>query len=119
MLPPTPLSPRTRDAYSGRVITAFVLIQTERGRTQAAAEALLEIEEVAEAYSVAGEYDLVAVVRVRQYEQMADLVPRKLAAVPGLIRTQTLMAFQQYSRHDLERMWGIGLEATGESNPLP
>jgi DNA-binding Lrp family transcriptional regulator len=92
------------------MITAIVLIQTERARTQAVAEALLEIHEVAEVYSVAGDYDLVAIVRVRQYEQMAEVVPQHIAAVAGIVRTQTLMAFQYYSRHDLERMWGIGLE---------
>jgi DNA-binding Lrp family transcriptional regulator len=93
------------------MITAIVLIQTERGRPQAVAEALLEIHDVAEVYSVAGDYDLVAIVRVRQYDQMAEVVPQRIAAVGGILRTQTLMAFQCYSRHDLERMWGIGLEA--------
>ena len=92
------------------MITAIVLIQTERARTQAVAEALLEIHDVAEVYSVTGEFDLVAIVRVPQYEQMAQVVPQRMAAVPGILRTQTLMAFQCYSRHDLERMWGIGLE---------
>jgi DNA-binding Lrp family transcriptional regulator len=93
------------------MITAIVLIQTEHARIPSVAEALLEIHDVAEVYSVTGDYDLVAIVRVRQYEQMADVVPRRIAAVPGIVRTQTLMAFQLYSRHDLERMWGIGLEA--------
>lgn len=92
------------------VITAIVLIGTERGRAQAVAEALLEIAGVAEVYSVAGEYDLVAVVRVRRYEEMADVVPRRIGGVSGIVRTQTLMAFNCYSRHDLERMWGLGLE---------
>ncbi len=96
------------------MVTAIVLIQTERGQTQRAAEALLEIHEVAEAYSVAGEFDLVAIVRVRHYDQMAEIVPQKIGAVAGITRTQTLMAFQCYSRHDLERMWGIGLEPAPE-----
>ena len=96
------------------MITAIVLIQTERGQTGSTAEALLEIPEVAEVYSVTGEYDLVAIVRVRQYDQMAEVVPQKIASVRGLLRTQTLMAFQYYSRRDLERMWGIGLEASAE-----
>ena len=91
------------------MITAIVLIQTERGKTQQAAEALLEVPGVAEVYSVAGEFDLGAMVRVRRYEQMAEVVPGRIAQVAGLTRTQTLMAFQHYSRHDLERMWGIGL----------
>lgn len=93
------------------MITAIVLIRTERGQTEDAAEALLGIEGVAEVYSVTGDYDLVAVVRVRQYEQMGQVVPRQMATVPGLTRTETLMAFQHYSRHDLEHMWGIGLES--------
>jgi len=93
------------------MITAIVLIGTERGRSQDAAEALLGIEGVAEVYSVTGEYDLVAIVRVRQYDQMAEVVPQRMAMVPGLTRTETLMAFQHYSRHDLEHMWGIGLES--------
>jgi DNA-binding Lrp family transcriptional regulator len=92
------------------VITAIVLIQTERARSQEVAEALLQINSVAEVYLVAGEYDLVALVRVRQYEQMAEVVPSRIGAVAGIVRTQTLMAFQYYSRHDLERMWNLGLE---------
>jgi DNA-binding Lrp family transcriptional regulator len=92
------------------MITAIVLIHTERGQTAAAAEALAEIPDVAEVYSVSGSYDLVAIVRVHQYEQMADVVPRRIAAVRGIADTNTLMAFQYYSRHDLERMWGIGLD---------
>ena len=96
------------------MITAIVLMQTERGRTQQAAEALLDIHEVSEVYSVTGEYDLVAIVRVRRYEQMAEVVPQKMADVPGITRTETLMAFECYSRRDLERMWGIGLEEPAE-----
>lgn len=94
------------------MITAIVLIQAERGSAQRVAELLLEIPEVAEAYSVTGEYDLVALVRVRRYDQMAEVVPRQIQAVPGISRTQTMMAFQCYSRHDLERMWGVGLESS-------
>lgn len=93
------------------MVTAIVLMEVERGATQRAADALLEIPEVSEVYSVAGDYDLVAVVRVREYEQMAQIVPVRIASVPGISRTHTLMAFQHFSRHDLERMWGIGLEA--------
>jgi DNA-binding Lrp family transcriptional regulator len=96
------------------VITAFVLINTERGQTARAGEALAEIPDVAEVYSVTGEYDLVAIVRVKQYDRMAEVVPQRIASVPGIARTHTLMAFESYSRHDLERMWGIGLEAEQE-----
>ena len=92
------------------MITAIVLIRTERGQTESAAEALTEIPNVAEVYSVTGEYDLVAVVRVSQYEQMAQLVPSRIARVQSIASTHTLMAFQHYSRHDLDRMWGMGME---------
>ena len=92
------------------MITAIVLIHTERGQTAAAGEALADIPDVAEVYSVTGDYDLVAIVRVKHYDQMAEVVPRRIAAVPGVSRTRTMMAFDYYSRHDLERMWGIGLD---------
>ncbi|MBV9171736.1 MAG: Lrp/AsnC ligand binding domain-containing protein [Chloroflexi bacterium] len=93
------------------MITAIVLIHTQPGQTATAGEALAELADVAEVYSVTGEYDLVAIVRVRRYEQMAAVVPQHIASVPGVARTHTLMAFQHFSRHDLDRMWGIGLEA--------
>jgi DNA-binding Lrp family transcriptional regulator len=92
------------------VVTAIVLIKTERLKTQETAEALLEIDEVKEVYSVAGEYDLVAIVRVRHYDEMNVVVPGKIQRVAGIASTTTLMAFQCYSRRDLERMWGVGLE---------
>ncbi len=92
------------------MITAIVLIHTRRGQTAAVGEALADMPDVAEAYSVTGEYDLVAIVRVRHYEQMAEVVPQRIAALPGIARTHTLMAFHYYSRHDLERMWGIGMD---------
>lgn len=92
------------------MVTAIVLIQADRQRIPETAEALLQVPEVAEVYSVAGEFDLVAIVRVREYERMAEVVPEKLARTPGITRTVTLMAFQCYSRHDLERMWSIGLD---------
>ena len=96
------------------MIAAVVLINTERGRIAETAEALLELPEVAEVYSVAGAYDLVAIVRVRAYEQMAEVVPKRLAGMATIVKTTTLMAFQCYSRHDLERMWGIGLDDESE-----
>ncbi len=92
------------------MVTAIVLIRAERMQLQETAEALLEVDEVREVYSVAGEYDLVAIVRVRHYDQMAEVVPGKLARLNGITSTTTLMAFQCFSRRDLERMWGIGLE---------
>ena len=92
------------------MITAIVLIQAMQGSVPDVAQALLEIPEVAEVYSVAGDVDLVAILRVKEYDTMAEVVPSKLQRLPGVRRTQTLMAFQCYSRHDLERMFSIGFE---------
>jgi DNA-binding Lrp family transcriptional regulator len=78
------------------MITAIVLIEAERGQTAAAGQALARIPNVAEVYSVTGEYDLVAIVRVEQYDQMAEVVPRRIAAVPGIARTHTLMTFHNF-----------------------
>lgn len=98
------------------MITAIVLLQVQRGKIPELAQKLLEIPEVAEVYSVAGEYDLVAILRVKQYDAMAEVVPGKLQALSGVERTTTLMAFQCYSRHDLERLFSIGFD---EQEPLP
>jgi DNA-binding Lrp family transcriptional regulator len=97
------------------MITAIVLIQAERGEIPRLAQSLLAIPEVAEVYSVAGGYDLVAILRVREYDAMAQVVPEKLQGLSGVSHTTTLMAFQCYSRHDLERMFSLGLEPEEES----
>src|SRR5260370_6844547 len=93
------------------MITAIVLSHTDLGKTTAAGEALADIPDVAEVYSVTGEYDLVAIVRVKDYEQIAEVVPRRIATLRGIARTHTLMAFQPYSRPDLEHMFGLGMES--------
>ena len=69
--------------------------------------------EVSEVYSVAGDYDLVAIVRVRRHEALAEVVTGKLAAIDSIIRTNTLIAFRAFSNHDLERLFSIGSEGTG------
>ena len=92
------------------MITAIVLINTAQGRTPEVAQALIDLPGVTEAYSVAGPYDLVAMVRVRQHEELADLVAGRIQRVPGIEATNTLIAFQAYSRRSLEAMWDIGNE---------
>lgn len=92
------------------MITAIVLLQASRGKVPELAQSLLEIPEVTEVYSVAGEYDLIAMIRVKEYEAMAEVVPGKLQRLQGVERTETLMAFQCYSRHDLDRLFSIGIE---------
>jgi len=92
------------------VIHAFVLVDAEPARIAPLAEELAEVEGVAEVYSVAGEADLVAIVRVRHHDDLADVVTRRIAALDGIVHTRTLIAFQAYSRHDLEALWDLGGE---------
>jgi DNA-binding Lrp family transcriptional regulator len=99
------------------MITAIVLIQASRGKIPDLAQSLLEISEVAEVYSVAGDFDLVAILRVKEYDAMAEVVPGKLQRLEGVERTTTLMAFQCYSRHDLERLFSIGFEGEEALQP--
>jgi DNA-binding Lrp family transcriptional regulator len=94
------------------VITAFVLINVEREVLGTVADRLADVDGVAEVYSVAGEFDFVAVVRVAQYDDLAAVVTERLAQVGGIVHLETLMAFRCYSRHDLDRMWNIGVDET-------
>lgn len=93
------------------MITAFVMIQVEAALIPEAAQQISEQEGVAEVYSVAGgEADLVAVVRVRQHEDLAEVIPNRVSKVPGVISTTTHIAFRAFSRHDLEAAFSLGLE---------
>jgi DNA-binding Lrp family transcriptional regulator len=98
-----------RNIRFGRLvmITAFILINAQRERIADAADEILSLPGVTEVYSVAGDYDLVAVARVRENEELAKLVTDDMIAVKGLTKTATLIAFRQYSKHDLERMFGL------------
>jgi DNA-binding Lrp family transcriptional regulator len=88
------------------MVTAIVLLNVERGRINIVAERLAEIPGVSEVYSVAGRYDLVAMLRVKTNEALADLVATGIRGVEGIERTETLIAFRAYSRHDLEAIFG-------------
>jgi len=88
------------------MVTAFVLLNVERGRINAVAETLGDVPGIAEVYSVAGRYDLVAVLRVKTNEALADLVTKSIRDVAGITHTETLIAFRAYSRHDLEAIFG-------------
>ncbi len=92
------------------MITALVLMNIQRGEVNRTAEQLLEIPGVAEVYSVTGEYDLVAVLRLKQYEDLAGVVTERMMGLSGITKTHTLMAFKVYSREDLEQAWDIGVE---------
>jgi DNA-binding Lrp family transcriptional regulator len=88
--------------------TAVVLIEAERDAMSVLGGALADIEGVAEAYSVTGEWDFVAIVRVPRHDTLADVVTGELLKLPGVARTQTMVAFEVFSRHDLEAMFSIG-----------
>ena len=92
------------------MVTAFVLIDAEPARVAELAEEVAAVEGVAEAYSVAGHADIVAVVRVRHIEQLAQVVTLRLGGLPGVTDTRTLVAFQSFSRKDLDEMWELGAE---------
>ena len=92
------------------MVTAIVLVNTNHGRVNDVAEQLAAMDGVAEVYSVGGRFDLVAVIRVSDNDQMADLVTNHMLRVDGISKTETLIAFRAYSRHDLERMFAIGAD---------
>ena len=87
---------------------AIVLIEAERTALPTLGGALAEIEGVAEAYSVTGEWDFVAIVRVREHEQLASVVTERIGQLEGVSRTHTMVAFEVFSQHDLERIFSIG-----------
>jgi DNA-binding Lrp family transcriptional regulator len=92
------------------VITTIVLIRAEPASVPVTAQRLAEIDGVTEVYSVSGDWDLVAIVRVPEYDQIARVVTEIFPTVPGLQRTQTLTAFRAYARKDLQQAWDIGVE---------
>ena len=91
------------------MISALVLMNVQRDAVNSTAQDLLTIQGVAEVYSVTGEYDLVAVLHLPKYEDLADVVTQRMVKLSSITRTQTLMAFKAYSREDLEQAWDIGV----------
>ena len=90
------------------MIHAIVLIEAERPALATLGGELADIDGVAEAYSVTGEWDFVAILRLRETEQLAQLVTDKISGLDGVKRTQTMVAFEAYSRHDLEALFSVG-----------
>lgn len=87
---------------------AVVLIEADRAAIEDLGGALAAVEGVAEAYSVTGEWDFVAMLRVRNPEEVAQVVTHRFAALPGIKRTHTMVAFEVFSKHDLEALFSIG-----------
>ncbi|MBI1759173.1 MAG: Lrp/AsnC ligand binding domain-containing protein [Actinobacteria bacterium] len=94
------------------MITAIVMITAATDRIPEVAAEIAAIDGVSEVYSVAGHVDLIAVVRVRQFDDVADVIAGRLDKVPGVLDTETHIAFRAYSRHDLEAAFAIGFDET-------
>ena len=90
------------------MITAVVLIESDRDVLSTLGGTLAEVEGVAEAYSVTGEWDFVAIVRVPRHDTLADVISGTIANLPGVSRTQTMVAFEAFSQHDLDAFFDLG-----------
>jgi DNA-binding Lrp family transcriptional regulator len=92
------------------VITAIVLVRCAVDRIPEVAGAIADLPGVSEVYSVTGDVDLIALVRVRKHEALADVIADQLSKVPGVRATETHIAFRSYSRHDLEAAFALGFD---------
>ena len=92
------------------MLTAFILVRSSRGGLTSLGSELAGVDGVAEVYTVTGDWDFVAIVRVREHDDIAKVVTQHLTRLEGIEKTQTMVAFQQFSAHDLEAMFGLGLE---------
>jgi DNA-binding Lrp family transcriptional regulator len=91
------------------MVTAIVLLNVKRDSINTVAEKLAEMLGISEVYSVAGEYDLVAIIRVKDNEGLAELVTNKMLKLEGITKSETLISFRVFSKHDLEQMFAIGM----------
>jgi DNA-binding Lrp family transcriptional regulator len=91
------------------MVNATVLLQVERDRINEIAQELVDMDGISEVYSVAGSWDLVAIVRVQGNDDLAEIVTGKMLKVEGIMRSETLIAFRVYSKHDLDRMFSVGM----------
>ncbi|MCC5579133.1 MULTISPECIES: Lrp/AsnC family transcriptional regulator [Microtetraspora] len=91
------------------MVTAIVHIKADVDRIPEVAQTVAELNGVSEVYSITGEYDLLAMIRVARYEEIAEVVPGRINKVPGVLQTETHIAFRTYSRHDLDAAFSIGL----------
>ncbi|WP_375498300.1 Lrp/AsnC family transcriptional regulator [uncultured Jatrophihabitans sp.] len=92
------------------MITAIVMIAVEADKIPEVAAAIADLDGVSEVYSVAGDVDLVAIVRVREFEAIADVIAGRLSKVEGVVHTDTHIAFRAYSKHDLDATFSLGIE---------
>jgi len=91
------------------MLTAFVMIQARPDKIAGIAQTIANMPNVAEVYSVTGDFDIIVVLNLMEYEQLADSVPDGLAKIDGILRTNTVLAFRRFSSQDLEVAWDIGV----------
>ena len=92
------------------MLTSIILIEVERSKINEVAAELAAIKGISEVYSVSGKYDLVAIARVSSNEELSDLVTNHLLKIRAILKTETMLAFQAFSKYDLDAMFSIGLE---------
>jgi DNA-binding Lrp family transcriptional regulator len=92
------------------MVTAVVLIKAQTDKVSALAEQMAELEGVSEVFSVAGQYDLVALVRVRENDDLARVISDQVRKLPGIVSSETLIAFKVYSKKDIEAAFSLGLD---------
>ena len=90
------------------MVSAIVLLNVARNKINAVAEKLAEMDGISEVFSVAGEFDLAAIIRVKDNDGLAELVTNRMLKIEGITKSETLIAFKVYSKHDLEAMFSIG-----------
>ena len=90
------------------MITAIVMVSVESDRIPEVAQQIADLDGVSEVYSVAGDVDLVAIVRVREFDDIAEVIAGRLSKVDGVLHTDSHIAFRAYSRHDLDAAFSIG-----------
>lgn len=91
------------------MVTSIILMNIERTKINEVAELLKALPGISEVYSVSGKYDLIAVVRVTSNEELADLVTKRMRSIEAIEKTETMLAFKTYSKHDLEAMFAVGM----------
>jgi DNA-binding Lrp family transcriptional regulator len=94
------------------MITTIVMVSVESNRIPEVAQEIADLDGVSEVYSVAGDVDLIAIVRVREFDRIAEVIAGRLSKIEGVLHTDTHVAFRAYSRHDLDSAFAIGLEAS-------
>lgn len=91
------------------MVTSIILMRVEREKINSVAEHLVELEGISEVYSVSGKYDLIAIARLKSNDDLAALVTDKMRNIKGIGKTETMLAFKAYSRHDLDSMFSLGM----------